>query len=188
MSKRVNRKLNFDEEEEEDDSFVVSDEEKSPPKAPTKRRRSRAARRIPPPKSLDHNLKILHALTKAYKAKPSRWLAARMRKVIDRIEEPAESEEEEEELSVSLHDGNQDVIVNISDRVRLIHPHFAGDIPRDTLLEIGRLARIYHLQEYHCNPPKGQRIINGKLKDVNLYTEETAPSTVDRAIREFFKL
>jgi hypothetical protein len=105
----------------------------------------------------------------------SRILFDKMRKVAERIE-PSEALEGD---NITV-----DTIVNVSDRIRHFFPDYQGDVPKETLFEIGRLAKEYHIEYYGTPPTKTQRTIDGQEKYINVYTEETAPNTLDRAIRE----
>lgn len=105
----------------------------------------------------------------------SRILYDKMRNVAERIE-PSEIPTDQ---SPTI-----DTVVNMTDRIRHFFPNYQDDVPKETLFEIGRLAKEYHVDYYEMPPSKTKRIINGEEKWINVYTEETAPNTLDRAIRE----
>jgi|GWRWMinimDraft_5_1066013.scaffolds.fasta_scaffold95257_1 hypothetical protein len=56
------------------------------------------------------------------------------------------------------------------------------------ILKIGELASKYHFEEYGCYPEKIAKRIGNKIMLVNRYTSETAPTTLDRAIKELTSL
>lgn len=121
---------------------------------------------------------ILTALTTMYAQTDrndpySRVLFDKMRRVAERLE-PSEVGE----------DPSLDTIVNMSDRIRHFFPNHAEEVPKEKLFEIGRLAKEYHLERYQCAPSKMPRVIDGQERFINVYTVETAPDTLDRAIRE----
>jgi hypothetical protein len=130
--------------------------------------------------TLSEDCQCLKALTYMYSQTDrndpySRFLFDKMRKVAERIE-PSEALEGD---NVTV-----DTIVNMTDRIRHFFPEHQGDVPKETLFEIGKLAKEYHIEYYQCPPTKTQRTIDGQEKFINVYTEETAPNTLDRAIRE----
>lgn len=58
------------------------------------------------------------------------------------------------------------------------------DVEPEMFLKIGELASKYHFEQYGSYPEKVAKRIGNKILLVNRYTEETAPTTLDRAINE----
>ena len=123
--------------------------------------------------TLLENCVALEALTRMYSYTRShepygRILYEKMRRIAERIE-PTEEHVEP----------NLDTIVSVSDRIRHFFPNHNVDLK--TLYDIGRKAKEYHIEVYQCAPRKMERD-DGTW--VNVYTEETAPETLDRAIQD----
>jgi len=102
-------------------------------------------------------------------------LLDKMKRVVERIEPTEEADGQYPNL---------DTLVSVADRIRHFYPDIRGDIPKDTLFQVGKLAKEYHIEKYRTPPRKIERIIDGASIMINAYTEETAPDTLDRAIRE----
>jgi hypothetical protein len=74
-------------------------------------------------------------------------------------------------------EGQKPAPISVTDRL--------GDNRDDVdILKIGELASKYHFEQYGCYPEKIAKRIGDKIVLVNRYTAATAPTTLDRAIKE----
>jgi hypothetical protein len=76
-------------------------------------------------------------------------------------------------------EGQKPAPISVTDRL--------GDNDAD-ILKIGELASKYHFEQYGCYPEKIAKRIGDKIVLVNRYTAATAPTTLDRAIKELNSL
>lgn len=82
-------------------------------------------------------------------------------------------------------DINVDEPVIVTERIRKI-TGIDGTIERQALYDIGRRAKELHIEYYKTPPRKVPKEIEGNTKYINVYTEQTAPKTLDVAIKEFY--
>lgn len=78
--------------------------------------------------------------------------------------------------------GDLDQVVNMTDRIRLLRP--GRTIEREDLFEIGQRAKELHIEVYDTPPRRIRRKLQDGERFINVYTEETAPKTLDVAIKE----
>jgi len=104
----------------------------------------------------------------------SRILFDKMRKVAERIE-PSEALEGD---NITV-----DTIVNVSDRIRHFFPRLPGRRAEETLLKSATGQGVPHWILWYATHQDATHDWRPR-KYINVYTEETAPNTLDRAIRE----
>lgn len=76
--------------------------------------------------------------------------------------------------------------VRVTQRVRQLHPD-AAELDAEDARAIGRRAALLHVQRYGRVPPKIDQRVGDAVRQVNAYTQESAPHTLDVAIREYFE-